>query len=157
MKMPESNAADLDNYRVAQGARSRWLKSFAGALVVALFITAAFQRNFVWDTKLSLWSDAAEKSPRKSRPHNNLGNCYMLLARPFEAIEEYKIAIALDPRNIDAYYNLGLNFENVGILNQAVYYYDIFCRFAPPGHREQMLASCGRAQNLLRGMKVTSR
>ncbi len=156
MKMSDSNTVD-NNYGAVRGPRSRWLKSGAVALIVVLLAVAAFRRNFVWDTKLSLWSDAAEKSPRKSRPHNNLGNCNMLLARPFEAIEEYKIAITLDPKNIEAYYNLGLNFENVGILNQAVYYYGIFCKSAPPGYPEQTRASCGRAQSLLRGMKVTSR
>ena len=73
-----------------------------------------------------------EKSAVKSRAHNNLGNCYMLLDKPFNAIEEYQKAIALDGRNIEAYYNLAMNLEQVGMLNQAAYYYDYFCRAAPP-------------------------
>ena len=50
----------------------------------------------------------------------------MLQSKHFSAIEEYKKAIALDSNNVEAYYNLGLNLENVGMLNQATYYYDIF-------------------------------
>lgn len=50
----------------------------------------------------------------------------MFLDRHFEAIEEYKKAVALDKNNVEAYYNLGINLDNVGLLNQAVYYYDIF-------------------------------
>lgn len=121
--------------------------------LVLLLAAATYQRNFVWDTKLSLWSDAAAKSPQKSRPHNNLGNCYMLLNLPFKAIEEYKTAVALDPGNIEAYYNLALNFENVGILNQAAYYYDIFCKSAPGDYRLQQQSACKSAAELAQGFK----
>ncbi len=124
-------------------------------LFLILLTTMTVSRNAVWNTKLSLWSDAAQKSPMKSRSHNNLGNCYMLLQKPFNAIEEYQTAVKLDPRNIEAYYNLALNFENVGILNQAVYYYDIFCKSAPPMYRDQQQSSCRRAQELMREMKRT--
>lgn len=120
-------------------------------LVLLTFMTVS--RNAVWSTKLSLWSDAARKSPMKSRSHNNLGNCYMLLQEPFNAIEEYQTAVKLDPRNIEAYYNLALNFENVGILNQAVYYYQIFCKSAPPLYSDQQQSSCRRAGELMREMK----
>ncbi|MDP3111224.1 MAG: tetratricopeptide repeat protein, partial [Thermodesulfovibrionales bacterium] len=104
------------------------------AILIVLLSVATFQRNRVWETKLSLWEDAAKKSPMKSRVHNNLGNCYMLHNKHFGAIEEYKKAIALDSNNVEAYYNLGLNLENVGMLNQAVYYYDIFYKIAPASY-----------------------
>ncbi|MFA4827673.1 MAG: tetratricopeptide repeat protein [Thermodesulfovibrionales bacterium] len=107
------------------------------AVLIVLLSAATFQRNRVWETKLSLWEDAAKKSPMKSRVHNNLGNCYMLQSKHFRAIEEYKKAIALDSNNVEAYYNLGLNLENVGMLNQAIYYYDIFYKIAPPKYDVQ--------------------
>jgi tetratricopeptide (TPR) repeat protein len=121
---------------------------FAACFLIVLLAGAAHVRNRVWSTKLSLWSDAARKSPMKSRSHNNLGNCYMLLERPFEAIEQYRIAVALDSRNIEAYYNLAMNLESVGILNQAVYYYRIFCSSAPPTYREQQLQACEQVARL---------
>ena len=86
--------------------------------VILILVVASFARNRVWDSKLSLWSDVAEKSGGKSRAHNNLGNCYMLLERPFKAVEEYKAAIALDADNIEAYYNLAMNLEKVGLLGR---------------------------------------
>ncbi len=107
------------------------------AALMVLLSAATFQRNRVWETKLYLWEDAAKKSPMKSRVHNNLGNCYMLQSKHFSAIEEYKKAIALDSNNVEAYYNLGLNLENVGMLNQAAYYYDIFYKMAPPKYNRQ--------------------
>ena len=108
-------------------------RAMVTALVAIALITlsaATFQRNKVWGTKLSLWEDAARKSPMKSRVHNNLGNCYMLLGRHFNAIEEYRKAIALDENNIEAYYNLAVNLDNAGLLNQAIFYYDIFYKKA---------------------------
>ena len=70
----------------------------------------------------------------------------MLLGRPFPAIEQYKKAVELDPKNIEAYYNLGMNLEDVGILNQAFFYYGMFCKNAPAGYDEQRRHSCERAQ-----------
>ncbi len=109
-------------------------------VMIILIISLAgitFQRNKVWETRLSLWKDAAAKSPMKSRTHNNLGNCYLLLKDYFSAVEEYKKAIALDENNIEAYYNLGLSLENIGLLSQAAYYYGIFYRVAPPAYNAQ--------------------
>jgi tetratricopeptide (TPR) repeat protein len=124
-------------------------------VIILLFILsgATFQRNKVWQTKLSLWEDAARKSPMKSRVHNNLGNCYMLLGRHFDAIEEYKKAIALDKNNVEAYYNLGINLEKIGLLNQAVYYYDIFYKIAPPKYDEQKKIIKERIDSFIRDKK----
>ena len=112
---------------------------FFAAIGMILLAAVTFQRNKVWETKLSLWEDAARKSPMKSRVHNNLGNCYMLLGKYFSAIEEYKKAIALDKNNIEAYYNLGTNLYNVGLLEQAVEYYEIFYNIAPASYDKQRL------------------
>jgi tetratricopeptide (TPR) repeat protein len=116
--------------------------------VIIVLAAASHVRNRVWGTKLSLWSDAAQKSAQKSRTRNNLGNCYMLLDRPFKAIEEYRAAIALDAENIEAYYNLAMNLEKTGFLSQAAFYYEHFCRAAPPVYGREKLSSCRAAQVL---------
>lgn len=131
------------------------MQRLAAMIIVLLFLTgAAYERNSVWYTLLSLWEDAAQKSPRKSRVHNNLGNCNMLLERYFEAIEEYQMAVVFDKGNIEAYYNLGTCFENVGIINQALQYYDMFCKNAPPQYADQKRSSCVRAETLSRELGV---
>jgi tetratricopeptide (TPR) repeat protein len=122
-------------------------------LVLVLLAGASYQRNRVWHTLLSLWEDAASKSPLKSRVHNNLGNCYVLVGKHFKAIEAYERAVALDRNNVEAYYNLGVNFENVGILNRAVYYYDRFCKTAPSTYREQQEQACKRVSELTRSVR----
>ena len=133
---------------IGQGSRTAVL-----AVVVILFTGMAYERNGLWFTMLTIWQDAAAKSPGKSRVHNNLGNCYILADKHFRGIEEYRRAVALDSNNSEAYYNLGVNYENVGLMNQAVYYYDWFCKHAPPGYREQRAQICKRVAELTRGAK----
>lgn len=124
------------------------VKILAAFAVVIVLAGATFLRNTVWDTKLSLWTDAVKKSPFKSRSHNNLGNCYMLLGRSHNAIEEYKQSLALDSRNIEAYYNLGMNYEDVGMPGAAVSYYDFFCKNAPPSYERQKNLACSWSAGL---------
>jgi protein O-mannosyl-transferase len=118
-------------------------------LLIAL-ASIAYQRNEIWTTKLSLWTDVARKTPNKSRVRNSMGNCYALLGRHFEAITEYEIALKLDPQNTEVYYNLGVNYEIVGILNRAFYYYDAFCSLAPADHQEAVMRACERAGHFKR-------
>lgn len=129
---------------------SRFLNiRLTAALAIVLVLTGAtVQRNAVWQTLLSLWQDCAVKSPDKSRTHNNLGNCYMLLGRHFEAVREYKRAIELDPGNLEAYYNIAINLDSVGLGERAVAYYEYFCRYGHKGYTEARKDACGRAGEL---------
>jgi tetratricopeptide (TPR) repeat protein len=106
---------------------------FLVVIILMLLLTGAtYQRNKVWQTKLSLWEDAARKSPMKARVHNNLGNCYFALERYFEAIESYKKAAAIAVNDLGIYFNLAISFDRAGLLNQALFYYEYFYSLAPP-------------------------
>lgn len=94
--------------------------------LAAILMYATQQRNQVWKTKLALWEDAAAKSPNKSRPHNNLGNAYLLLGNALSAADNYRTAIRLDPDNIEAYYNLALALKNLGRFDEALQVHRIF-------------------------------
>jgi len=79
--------------------------SIAIVLVLALcFFT--YQRNRLYQERLSLWSDAVLKSPNKARPHNNLGHAYALQGDWDLAIDEFRTAVRLDPDYILAQHNL---------------------------------------------------
>ena len=124
------------------------LRAIGSLMIIMILAGFTFVRNMVWDTKLSLWYDVAQKSGQKSRAHNNLGNCYMLLDMPLKAVEEYRIAIQLDAGNIEAYYNIAMNYETAGMPHQAASYYEHFCRSAPPVYEEQRRSSCEAARAL---------
>jgi tetratricopeptide (TPR) repeat protein len=126
--------------------RSGHIRSFILTIVILFALGAAFERNEVMKTPLSLWRDAADKNPSSSRVHANLGNSYFVIGRNVEAIEEYKKALSLNRYRIETYLNLGFSFENIGDLEQAIRAYDMFCKFSPLSDK-QMLA-CDRAIRL---------
>ena len=126
------------------------LRTAALALLVLSLVIASVQRNAVWHSLLSLWTDCAKKSPGKSRTHNNVGNCYVLLGKHFPAIAEYQRAVELDAENMQAQYNLAVQLDNVGLASKAMQSYDIFCRKAPPVFSEEKVLSCKRVQEYLR-------
>jgi len=84
-------------------------------LLIIVFSTLTVKRNFVWKDEKSLWSDAAEKSPRLSRPLNNLAEAYEKKAAYQKAIDSLKKAISLAPDDEYAHNNLGTVY---GKLNQ---------------------------------------
>jgi Flp pilus assembly protein TadD len=69
---------------------------------------ATYARNLVWKDEVTLWSDVASKSPRKPRPHNNLGVSLWEQGRVEEALREYREAIRLDPGYAEPHDNLGI-------------------------------------------------
>lgn len=78
----------------------RLLPIVAGTIALALiccFCVFTYQRNALYRDPVLLWSDTVEKSPQKARPHNNLGHAYLLRDDWERAIEEFRIAVQLDP------------------------------------------------------------
>ena len=65
--------------------------------VVLALCLVTFQRNALYRDPILLWSDTIKKSPQKARPHNNLGHAYALRDDWERAIEEFRIAVQLDP------------------------------------------------------------
>ncbi len=99
-------------------ASSRWC--VAGTALVAVALTVATsQRNAVWGSEVSLWSDAVAKSPGKFRPHNNLGNAFNAQGKYDEALEEYQAAIKARPDFAELHNNIGTAFLKKGMLGQA--------------------------------------
>jgi tetratricopeptide (TPR) repeat protein len=89
----------------------RWgrVRIASAALAIAVVVGLSFftyQRNLLFRDRLLLWSDAAQKSPNKARPHNNLGYAYSLHGDWDRAIGEFRTAVRLDPGFILARENL---------------------------------------------------
>ena len=125
------------------------LRAILAVLLLLAMTGTAMQRNAQWHTLLAMWEDCARKSPNKSRTHNNLGNCHLLLGRHFSAIAEYQKAVALEPGNMEAHYNLGLTLDTVGLYTQAMRSYETFCRSAPRALAEHRAQACSRLDELL--------
>jgi tetratricopeptide (TPR) repeat protein len=92
--------------------RRRPAVSFAlGGAVAALLCALTFARNEVWQTQLSLWMDALQKSPDKARVHVNVGTALQLEGRLDEAIPYYCRALEIDPKSARAHYHLEVVLE----------------------------------------------
>ena len=69
-------------------------------VLLCAFSLATISRNNLWHDPVTLWKDAVEKSPAKSRPHHNLGDEYRIRGQFNDAIREYEkaseLAVSID-------------------------------------------------------------
>ncbi|MBX3028375.1 hypothetical protein KF840_26075 [bacterium] len=97
----------------------RWprvTRAAVGGIAIAL-VSLTFARNLVWQSPLSLWLDAAEKSPRKGRVLVNYGVSLHGAGQLMAAARQYCRAMALDPGLTLAGENLELALAQQGKLD----------------------------------------
>ncbi|OGR05323.1 MAG: hypothetical protein A2511_01055 [Deltaproteobacteria bacterium RIFOXYD12_FULL_50_9] len=88
-------------------------------LILLSSITLTWQRNQVWKSSISLWSDVVAKSPGYARSHENLGVAYSNVGKIDLAESELLRAIELDPDNSSSFMNLGVIYKVQGRINEA--------------------------------------
>jgi protein O-mannosyl-transferase len=90
-------------------------------MIISILILsfAAYQRNNVWQTAISLWEDTAGKSPLKFRPHYQLGIAYLDANRIKDAIRELNIVLQTEDFT-ELHYNLGVALFKAGLYNEAI-------------------------------------
>jgi len=80
------------------------------ALFTVLIIAAgwgAYQRNFVWESEMTLWTDVMQKSPAKYRAYINRGLAHLRRFALDKAMADFQKGLTLDPNNSVAYCNMG--------------------------------------------------
>jgi tetratricopeptide (TPR) repeat protein len=102
--------------------RSRLHRFAAGVLAVAVIIlsSAAYVRNGVWKTELTLWSDAIAKKPLNPRAYNMVGSYYQARFRIFDAIGYFRKALEVDGSYAEARSNLGNAYIMTGRIDQGL-------------------------------------
>ncbi|WP_152643314.1 tetratricopeptide repeat protein [Anaeromyxobacter sp. PSR-1] len=102
-------------------ARAGGASVVAGAVLAAVLAAGTQARNRVWESQLTLWADAARKSPGSPRPLNNLGVALEGAGRRDEAEAAFLAAMRIDPGHAESCYNLGrLYLESGGALDDAI-------------------------------------
>jgi hypothetical protein len=89
------------------------------AVIAAILGSITLLRVEVWADSLSLWKDAAIKSPTLARPHMNLGMAYQAGGADDLAMSEYTQALTLNPRLAPVYVNLAGIYFNRNELDQS--------------------------------------
>lgn len=82
--------------------------------IICLYSFLTYQRNKVWNGEVSLWSDAATKSPNKSRALNNLGFAYLKQGQYDPALLYFNRAINNNPGFVRSYDNRGTVYHYRG-------------------------------------------
>jgi tetratricopeptide (TPR) repeat protein len=101
------------------------------AVVVVAMTGTTYARNIVWQSGISLWEDVVSKSPMKARPHNNLGPIYFDKGEYDHAIEQYEMALKLDPDYDLPHNNLGNAYRMKGWTDKAIEQYEIALNLNP--------------------------
>ena len=108
-----------------------WIKiGLLGVLVIGLSVWT-YQRNRVWENKVTLWSDVVKKSPNKARPNFNLGAALTEQERDQEAIPFYKRALDLNPNLEQPHINLGEALELQDKMDEALKHYRMALKIKP--------------------------
>lgn len=106
-----------------------------GCAIIGLFSMLTVQRNQVYSSRLSLWSDTAAKSPKKARPAMALGNAYLDTGQDELAISWLKRSIQLNPDYKEPYLSLGNIYSRLGRSIEAIILYETYLESHPPGRR----------------------
>ncbi|MFV0438923.1 MAG: tetratricopeptide repeat protein [Desulfopila sp.] len=101
------------------------------SLVAVVLAYWSYERNAVWQTGVSLWSDVVAKSPDKARPHVNLGRALAQENKFEEAERELRLGLSLDPEAHIANYNLATLLGKQGRAEEAESYYRETLRLKP--------------------------
>ena len=102
---------------------SAW-RSYGGGVILAVVAVVlgilTFQRNAVYASEASIWSDTVAKQPDNERAHNGLGLVLAGSGDLAAAIGNYREAIRLNPDYPDAHQNLAAALETEGRVPEAV-------------------------------------
>lgn len=94
-------------------ALPRKLAPYVLAALCLLLAALAWNRLDTFSSELKLWSDAVAKNGDEKllgvdRAYNNRGTAYMMANQPQAAREDFKKAIALNPKYPEPYVNIGM-------------------------------------------------
>ncbi len=110
----------------AAGKKAQSLTLVLVTSVAAIGITgplayATIQQTRIWKNSISLWSSVIEKEPRSaSLPYNNRGQAFDKLKQYDKAIDDYDMAIAVDPTSEEALNNRGVTYRKMGMIDKAL-------------------------------------
>jgi tetratricopeptide (TPR) repeat protein len=118
-------------------------------LLIAIYSIGTVERNKAWKDSYSLWEDVVKKSPQSAVAHEYFGYALYSQGRLDEAIEQYRIALSLNPQRVDSRINLGVAYALKGWTDQAIAQYKAGLTLRPgdaDGHMNLGLAFLAKEQ-----------
>jgi len=96
------------------------MKRVAIVFLLAFLLATSIVRNTLWQNDGDLWEDIILKSPRKARAYNEYGLHVMTAGDPGKALALFKRSIEIDQYQPVIYVNIGLAFEKVNQIDNAI-------------------------------------
>jgi tetratricopeptide (TPR) repeat protein len=112
----------------------RWLGRWSLVAFLTLAVASGWataQRNTVYRSERSVWSDTVAKCPDSERAQNNLGNVLLKAGEAAAAIEHYRTALRLQPDAADTHHNLANALRRSGHPQEAIEHYEQALRLNP--------------------------
>ncbi len=107
-------------YTLYQICKSKpWIARTSLTFIVIFLTLWTWQRNQVWGSYITLWSDVMAKSPGLGRGYNNLGVAYHEDGQLQKAQKLFKKAIEIEPESRIAYISLGSLYLTQNRLQEA--------------------------------------
>ena len=100
-----------------------WLRIGLLCGIVLVLAIWTYQRNRVWESHLTLWTDVVKKSPNKERPHSSLALALANIGDLDKAIEHYKKALQVSSKYPQTRNNLGAALAKQGKFDEAIEQY----------------------------------
>lgn len=89
----------------SQKNRNKYALYLVISIFIVFFSVTTFNRNKVWNSNFSLFSDAINKQPEAAMPYNNRGLAYSQTGNLEQAILDFNKAIELKPDFATYHYN----------------------------------------------------
>jgi tetratricopeptide (TPR) repeat protein len=99
--------------------------------IVTFYTVGTIQRNRVWKSGYTFWSNVIEKYPDNARARYNMGAAYFNRKQFKKSINEYQEAINLDPNFLEAHYRAGDVYERLERYDDAINEYRLVLAIGP--------------------------
>ncbi|MGB9498627.1 MAG: tetratricopeptide repeat protein [Dissulfuribacterales bacterium] len=99
--------------------KSRWAALGLLTTIAVLLSLCAHQRNTIWQSDISFWTDSVKKAPNKARPYQNLAYSYQIEKDFSQALVYYQKSINIKPHPV-VFFNMGLAYSKEEYYCEAV-------------------------------------
>ena len=113
--------------------------AWAGVAIVTVCSVLTYQRSAVWANPVALWQDAANKSPRKWRPHFQLASALYESNMCRDAAQAFDAASRLEQPAFDLLLDWGLALDCAGNWQEAVVKLQQSAALQPSAHVQSQI------------------
>lgn len=106
--------------KLVENKKYKFLVSIGFTIYLGILFTLTINRNKIWESSVTLWTDTTKKYPQAEVAWNNLGSTFNNSNKYAEAIQCYDNALKANPLYADAYSNRGMSKKNAGDYKNAI-------------------------------------